>query len=346
MELTFFLKGLALLFGFYMAWNIGANDVANAMGTSVGSKALTLKKAIFLAALLEFSGAFFFGSNVSKTIQNGILSPDMYVLEPQVLVLGMLAVLLSTGLLLQVASYLSLPVSTTHAIVGSVLGFGLLTRGSTAIQWKSVSMICSSWVLSPFLSGALGFLVYYAIEKLVLYPAYAGDGGATYFRKQRFFVTLQIVSACFVAFAHGANDVSNAVGPVAAIFSVFDPTLEGKIPYWLLAFGGVSIIIGLATWGFRVIETVGKKITELSPAKGFAAEFSTAFVVLFASKVGLPISTTHALVGSVFGVGLVQGAQSLNLTVFKGILVSWITTLPLCAVVSSLVYQLLELALR
>ena len=414
MELTAFLEWMALVLGFYMAWNIGANDVANAMGTSVGSKALTLSKAVFLAAVLEFSGAFFAGSNVSETIQKGIVDTSLFQ-DPNIFVLGMLAALLSTGIILQIASYFALPVSTTHAIVGSIIGFAVFVGGIDAVLWSEVFAIALSWLLSPVLSGLISFLLFFLIRKfildslaplkilslvvpvfvfvftgflsfmfipkwlqmggvflpftaLVMYSLLVGFffsylsflslkkvaifAGVSSFegslsnRVEKVFVFFQITSACMVAFGHGANDVSNAIGPVAAILNALKTQSvdsQSVVPSWLLAFGGVGIVIGLATWGWRVIETVGKKITHLTPSRGFAAEFGTAFTVLAASKFGLPISTTHALVGAVMGVGLVSGIRSLNFSIFKSIAVSWITTLPLCAVFTAIIFFFLRI---
>lgn len=413
MELTAFLEWMALVLGFYMAWNIGANDVANAMGTSVGSKALTLSKAVFLAAVLEFSGAFFAGSNVSETIQKGIVDTSLFQ-DPNIFVLGMLAALLSTGIILQISSYFALPVSTTHAIVGSIVGFAIFVGGAEAVLWKEILAISLSWVLSPVLSGIISFLLFFLIRKFILdssdplkilslvvpllslfftgvltfiflpnwletfniylpvaaltaYSILVGSiayyisfislkkvavfAGAASINSisvnsvEKVFVFFQIASACMVAFGHGANDVSNAIGPVSAILTTLKTQSvdsQSVVPSWLLAFGGLGIVIGLASWGWRVIETVGKKITHLTPSRGFAAEFGTAFTVLLASKFGLPISTTHALVGAVMGVGLVSGMRSLNFTVFKSIVVSWVTTLPLCASFTAVIFFFLK----
>lgn len=416
MELTTVLEVLALVLGFYMAWNIGANDVANAMGTSVGSKALTIGRAVVLAAILEFSGAFFIGSNVSETIQKGIITTEIFQSDPQIFVLGMLGALLSTGILLQVASYFALPVSTTHAIVGSVIGFGMFVGGLDAIHWAEVGWISLSWICSPVLSGAISYFIFRIIERHILFAknpsqtmqkivpcfvflcfgvaslsflyqglsqmhlnfsfglalsislslsAVTAVASSLLLRRspvfsianstssvevissiEKSFVYLQILSACLVAFAHGANDVSNAIGPVAAILSVLKTQMidqKSVVPSWLLAFGGVGMVMGLATWGWRVIETIGKKITELTPTRGFAAEFGAATTVLLASKLGLPISTTHALVGAVFGVGLVRGIKALNLATFKNIVLSWVVTLPLCSLFSVCLFYILKL---
>ncbi len=463
MDLTIGLQLLTLLLGFYLAWNIGANDVANAMGTSVGSKALTLKKAVFIAAILEFSGAFFCGSNVSETIQKGIIDVTVFQSDPMTFVLGMMGSMLATGILLQIASYFSLPVSTTHAIVGAVLGFGMVIGGVGAIQWNGILWIAGSWIFSPILSGILSYFIFILIQKQILYainPVAAAQRLAPFFvflcfnvmtltlfskfdypftwgvsvsmlaaflsyklfnqfappndlyvpsgfqpaqavslekalhhlqrvhlsnRKEAYserisrilsevralsndvkredpflhstvhyhsvektFVILQILSACLVAFAHGANDVANAIGPVAAIFAALKTNsiaATSTVPTWLLTLGGAGVVIGLATWGWRVIETIGKKITELTPTRGFAAEFGASATILLASKLGLPISTTHALVGAVFGVGMARGLKALNLQTLKEIVVSWMVTIPLCAALSVVMFYFLKLVL-
>ncbi len=469
MDLNTILQGVVLLLGFYMAWNIGANDVANAMGTSVGSRALSLKKAVFLAAILEFSGAFFVGSSVSETIQKGIIDPQIFQADPTIFILGMMGSLLATGALLQLASYFGLPISTTHAIVGAVIGFGAVIGGVDAVHWSEVGWIVMSWILSPVLSGIVAYAIFNAIQRKILYalnpieatqkitpffvflcftvaslslcfhgldqldlnlpigvalsisvsvglvaaiishflvqriPESAfqlADGfhpyqavslekalhhlqrvhltnrnevyeeqishiltevrslsdtvkkntpfnhsTTQYHGVEKIFIYLQILSACLVAFAHGANDVANAIGPVAAVLGVIQTnTLSGHslIPSWLLALGGAGIVIGLATWGWRVIETIGKKITELTPTRGFSAEFGAAATILLASKLGLPISTTHALVGAVFGVGMARGLKALNLQTLKEIVISWIVTIPLCAFFSILAFHLLK----
>lgn len=417
MEFDILLRSITLLLGLYMAWNIGANDVANAMGTSVGSKALTLKKAVFLAAILEFCGAFFVGSSVSQTIQGGIINLSAFQTDPMLFVIGMMGSLLATGLLLQIASYFGLPVSTTHAIVGAIVGFGLVIGGIDAIQWKEIGRIACSWVLSPLLSGAVAYFLFSFIEQKILFapiPIKAAKKIVPYFiflcsnliilslcyqglsqlklnlsftqslivacplsmgfacicyillnkktaalaysqsnistnkaphSVEEIFSYLQVISACLVAFGHGANDISNAIGPVAAVLNTLKTkTLEigGSTPSWLLLFGGLGVILGLATWGWRVIETIGKKITELTPSRGFSAEFGAAITILIASKLGLPISTTHALVGAICGVGIVQGTRAINYKTLKEIIISWIVTIPLCAIFSIILFYLLK----
>lgn len=470
METETILKLLVLAVGFYMAWNIGANDVSNAMGTSVGSGALTLRKAVILAAILEFSGAFFVGANVSQTIQKGLLDTSLFIDQPIILILGMCASLLGTGIWLQIASYAGWPVSTTHAIVGAIIGFGCVISFD-AVQWGEVGAIASSWVISPVLSAILSYCLFSFLQRKILYamnPIEAtkksmpflvflvlvtftlstffgglknlkltvsvpevflialligGVGGAVtyllikrsknlsqynesptrptpqtvislekavkhlqrvrvssqdethrkvseilftvkqlsdklrqetslvertseYHVVEKLFVYLQIMSACFVAFAHGANDVANAIGPVAAVLDIIKNgaiSATATIPTWLLAFGGAGIVLGLATWGWRVIETIGKKITELTPTRGFCAEFGAATTILIASKLGLPISTTHCLVGSVLGVGLARGFRALNLRMLRDIILSWIVTIPASAVMSIIVFYILRI---
>lgn len=457
---------LILVTGFYMAWNIGANDVANAMGTSVGSGALTLRRAVIVAAILEFSGAFFFGSRVSETVQSGIINADMFASHPRTLVYGMLAALASAGIWLQVASYYGWPVSTTHSIVGAVVGFGAVVGGLEAVKWREVGFIFSSWILSPVLGGILGYYIFNIIRKKVFYAqrpfiaaqqftpflvfivifilalvltfeglqnlhlemnslqktllavglaacgslisyflvnrmspliperapllAYgphvsteleqarqhlqsvkkATEGELRYhvsllveeveglenslhqkqevdhthsenLKVEQIFSYLQIMSACMMAFAHGANDVANAIGPLSAAVAILTTgifAVDTSVPTWALALGGVGIVIGLATWGWRVMETIGKKITELTPSRGFAAEFGAATTIVLASRLGLPVSTTHTLVGAVLGVGFARGLEAVNLNTTRDILVSWVVTVPLGAILTILLF--------
>jgi phosphate/sulfate permease len=473
MEVESILKILVLVIGFYMSWNIGANDVSNAMGTSVGSGALTLRRAVILAAILEFSGAFFVGANVSETMQRGLIDTSMFLTEPTTLIIGMSAALLSTSIWLQVASYFGWPVSTTHAIVGAILGFGAVVGGSGAIQWSEVLSIGLSWVFSPLISAVISYMLFGILQKKILYainPAGASlrllpyltmavfgiftlslifngldninihlsfpqallvsflvgslafaityvavrrkkkkesyeaisrhspqsvisinkalkhlqrvhantidqahdkvaelisevkelsytlkdetsfsERTSEYKTVENMFVYLQILSACFVAFAHGANDVANAIGPVAAVLDIIKNGAisdVSAIPSWLLAFGGLGIVVGLATWGWRVIETIGKKITELTPTRGFCAEFGAATTILLASKCGLPISTTHCLVGAVLGVGLARGIRALNLSMIKDIVLSWVITIPASAIMSIVVFYAMKFVFK
>lgn len=415
-----------LLFGFYMAWNIGANDVANAMGTSVGSGALSLRQAVLTAGVLEFSGALLMGTHVTSTMQKGILVANVFQGKDTLLFAGLLSSLAAAGTWLQVASYYGWPVSTTHCIVGSMVGFGLVYGGAGAVFWSSLARVISSWVVSPLMGAAVSFLVYKCIRRYVysaLNPGQAaaaaapiavflgvtgisfaafplsktfpvalaqalacGTAGAflvdRIIRKQLghllkkstsssqeehkddtnksigflsdiagpkgtqleivygVFGYMQVLSACFMSFAHGGNDVSNAIGPLAAALSILHgataSAAEIVIPNDVLAWGGFGIVAGLAMWGYRVISTIGKKITELTPTRGFAAEFAAASVVLFASKLGLPISATHTLVGAVMGVGFARGLNSVRAETVREIVVSWAVTIPVGAMLSVL----------
>jgi phosphate/sulfate permease len=460
---------LLLLAGFYMAWSIGANDVANAMGTSVGSGALTLRQAVMIAAVLEFSGALLFGSHVSETIQTGIIDTSIFANQSHLLVYGMLSSLLAAGAWLQIASYFGWPVSTTHCIVGALVGFGIVVGGLEAIQWDNVFFIVTSWVISPILGGIISYLLFNLFRKKIFYThnpiesakkltpilvfltitfmglilvfkglesfelnfsffqallisvlagivaslisyllirnisspvrekpqsifsvetsvalekskkhllraqssvqgnemryhlsvlineidhmnstvknsAEVAIHKSEYATVEKIFGYLQIMSACLMAFAHGANDVANAIGPLTeGVQVLLSNTIftSPSTPFWALALGGTGIVVGLATWGWRVIDTIGKKITELTPTRGFAAEFGTALTVVFASRLGLPISTTHTLVGSVVGVGLARGLEALDLSMTKDIVISWLVTVPAGAVIAIFFYNII-----
>ena len=396
---------IAALLAFYMAWAIGANDVANAMGTSVGSGALTVGGAVIVAAIFEFAGAFLAGGHVTDTVRKGML--DMSSLGREQLIYGMMASLASAGTLLIGATRFGLPISTTHAIVGAIVGFGAVAIGIDAVNWPKVLQISLSWITSPLLAGVIAFAIFHLIRSTILNksnpvhqirkygPAFfffvffiiglvtlfkglkhinldldlmealagsvalglIGSGlGAFFIRRvqigeadpdhrfdqvERIFVVLQILTACAIAFAHGSNDVANAIGPLAAIVNAVenvDLTAKAPIAPWMLAIGGLGIVIGLATWGYRVMETIGKKITELTPSRGFAAQLAAASTIVLASRLGIPISTTHTLVGAVLGVGLARGITALDLRVVGNILASWIATLPIAAALSVFFY--------
>jgi PiT family inorganic phosphate transporter len=384
--------GLAL----YMAWAIGANDVANAMGTSVGSGALTIRQAILVAGVLEFGGAFLAGGHVTETIRSGILDADLFTEDPDRLIWGMLAALAAAGTWLLLATRAGWPVSTTHSIVGAIVGFGAVGIGADAVQWGKVAQIAVSWVTSPLIAGGIAFLIFRFVRSAVLDqddpvacarrlgPLFvfvvvftlslvtlnkglknlkldfdfgeastlaaalglaaaiagrfllarmklgAGDSEFRYRRVETLFGMLQVMTACAVAFAHGSNDVANAIGPLAAIHQAVAGASEGKavVTTWMLGIGGIGIVVGLATHGYRVMETVGKKITELTPSRGFSAELATALTIVVASRLGIPVSTTHTLVGSVLGVGLARGIGALDLRVVGTIFLSWLITLP------------------
>ena len=410
MDLDTFLLSFAVIACIYMACNIGANDVANAMGTSVGSKALTFKQAIMIAAVAEFVGAFFVGGSVSDTIRKGMLDPTVFEGAPYHLVYGMISALLAAALWLHIASYLGWPVSTTHSIVGGVVGFGVIAGGMDVINWGKVGQVVLSWVVSPVMGGLVAFLVFKFISKNVfskrtplayaknLLPymvfvvfviltnamVYKGlknlhldlsfinslvisllvgslafvvtkflakkipynaswDLQKQFHETENVFKYLQILTAFYVAFAHGSNDVANAVGPLAAVVAILKDgqvNMQVVMPTWILALGGGFIVFGLLVWGAKVMATVGEKITELTPSRGFAATFGAATVVLICSKMGLPISTTHTLVGSVIGVGLARGLASLNFDIIKMIAISWISTIPFTAIISMLCYKI------
>lgn len=412
MELAIFYIIMAALFGLFMAWGIGANDVANAMAPSVGSKAITIKQAILIAAVFEFAGAVLAGGGVTSTIRRGIVDSSLLAGQPELLIFGMLASLLAAGTWLLVASRFGWPVSTTHTIIGAVVGFAAIGIGVTAVQWPQVGRIAMSWVVSPVLAGAIAWLLFVSVQRLVLertnplkqarrwVPFYIFLAGffmtlVTVFKGiahigievttmqayglavlvglvitgigtlfilripyqepekrefhfvtvERIFGVLMVVTACSMAFAHGSNDVANAVGPVAAVVSVAasgDVGQEAIVPIWILILGGIGIVIGLATYGHRVIATVGQNITTLTPSRGFAAGLAAAATIVMASGTGLPISTTHTVVGAILGVGMARGIAAINLRVVGSIFMSWIITVPAGAGLSVLFFLILR----
>ena len=410
----FILLVLACIFGFFMAWGVGANDVANAMGTSVGSRALTIKQAIIIAMIFEFCGAYLAGGEVTETIKNGIV--DIDVMTADLLVLGMMSALLAAGTWLLIATSKGWPVSTTHTIIGAVVGFAAFGVSFDAVHWSAILPITASWVVTPFLSGILAFGLFVSVQKLIIntdnpfenakryVPFYmfltgfmvalmtlskglkhvgldinseqsvvlavgigilvmllgivllrrvqiAPDANrSTYFASvEKVFANLMIFTACSMAFAHGANDVANAVGPLAAIAGVIQSNgaaelgAKSAVPAWVLLLGAVGIVIGLATYGYKVIATVGRGITELTPSRGFAAELATASTVVGASAIGLPVSTTHTLVGAVLGIGLARGISALNLRVIGSIFMSWAITLPAGGFLAIVFFSILKL---
>ena len=397
---------IAAFAGFFMAFGIGANDVANAMGTSVGSKAITFKQAIFIAAIFEFMGAYLAGGEVTSTIRKGIVDPNLYIGKENIFIIGMMSALLAAGTWLLVASSKGWPVSTTHSIVGSIVGFVIISAGFQAVSWDKVGTIAASWVVSPAISGTMAFLLFLSAKKFILDrrdPAQAAVSlipiysffvaviiGLVTARKglkhvgipltdnevvlvtigigvvasvvtavllnlnkekikeygvESAFAILMIVTASAMAFAHGSNDVANAIGPMSAIISV---TSEGAIGAksavspWILFIGGVGIVFGLAMLGGRVIKTVGSKITALTPSLGFSAEMAAASTVVAATYLGFPISTTHTLVGAVIGVGLAKGVSHLDLSSIGRIVLSWVVTIPAGATLTVLFYVLLR----
>jgi PiT family inorganic phosphate transporter len=404
MEYAIVFVTLAVIFGLYMTWGVGANDVANAMGTSVGSGAITVRRAILIAAVFEFTGAVVAGGHVTGTIRQGIIDASA-VPSPEVLVWGMLASLLAAGLWLMVASYFGWPVSTTHTIVGSLIGFGVVGVGPDAVDWGQVTGIVASWIVSPLLGATIAFGLTLSVRRLILDaespleaakrwgPVYIfmmgvlivlitlfkglshlnieltavetagialsaglliGLAGRALIRRiqvdpvaekdfhyagvERVFAPLCVFTACSMAFAHGSNDVANGIGPLAAVVSIVstgEVTQSSDLPLWILVLGGAGIVLGLSTMGYRVMKTIGTKITELTPSRGFCAEIAAATTVVIASRLGLPVSTTHIIVGAVLGVGLARGIAAIDLRVVAGIVTSWLVTLPIGATLAA-----------
>ena len=403
---------LAGLFGLFMAWGIGANDVANAMATSVGSRAITVRQAIIIAAIFEFAGAVLAGGGVTATLRGGMVDPAHLEGQAELLVWGMLAALLAAGTWLMIASQRGWPVSTTHSIIGAIIGFIVAGLGFNAVVWGRVGEIAASWVISPVSAGVVAYFLFRSVQWLILnhddpvrrarryVPVYmflgaffialmtllrglrhvgldismtTGYGlsvafglvvaiaGAWFIRRvpmnddadrrlqfitvERMFAVMMVMVACAMAFAHGSNDVANAVGPVAAVMSAATTgTVDdvSPVPLWVLVLGGAGIVIGLATLGKRVMATVGKNITQLTPSRGFAAGLAAAGTVVVASSLGLPISTTHTLVGAVLGVGFARGIGAININVVGGIFMSWIITLPVGAALSVIFFFILR----
>ena len=406
-QYSFLLLIMACFFGFFMAWGVGANDVANAMGTSVGAQAITIKQAIIIAMVFEFTGAWLAGGEVTSTIRSSIIDIESAGFDdrPELLIFGMLSSLLAAGIWLVVASKYGWPVSTTHSIIGAIIGFAVVGISADSVMWGQVLEIVASWIVSPVFSGTIAFILFLSVEKLVLsredplkyakkfVPYYmflvgfviamvtlvkglshvglevtfsqsaflalafalltvtigifllrrlrlpdSDQPTAQMQSVERVFGVLMIFTACSMAFAHGSNDVANAIGPLAAINSVIANNgafeAESALPVWILLLGGFGIVTGLAMWGHRVIRTIGKNITELTPSRGFAAEIAAATTVVIASGTGIPVSTTHTLVGAVLGVGLARGMSALNFGVVGRIFLSWIVTLPAGAILS------------
>ncbi len=404
---------LAVVFGFYMAWSIGANDVANSMADAVGSRAITIVTAVILAAICEFCGAFFAGSHVADTIRSGIIDPNAFVAEPRVLAAGLVAALLASAVWLHLASFLGLPVSTTHSIVGAIAGFGILQAGLGVIQWPKMAQIIASWFISPVAGGIVAFIIFMILSKLVfandrplgramigvpictffvfftvcIATIYKGLNNlnlsltamdsfmistvislvaavGTYFflrrywaneedtpikeqldRVEKVFAVLVVISSCAVAFSHGANDVANAIGPLAGVIEIQQSgALQTKaiIPPWVLALGGLGIVAGLATFGYRVMSTVGTRITELTPSRGVAADIAAMVTVLACTRMGLPISTTHTLVGAIIGVGMARGITAIDRGIVVNIFFSWIATLPVVMILTGILFYVIR----
>jgi PiT family inorganic phosphate transporter len=395
----------ALLIGFSMALAIGANDVANSMATAVGAKAITPKQAVLIAGVLEFIGATFFGKQVTETIRKGILHLDVLA-DPKIVIWGSISALIGATIWLAIATYKSWPVSTTHSIVGGMVGYGIAAGGFAVVNWSKIITITLSWVISPLVGLAVSYIMFKSISATILHskdikrnsklwiPFFLGlaafiialsfitktlhmpitfkaliyavlfgifmaiilmiyvilklknASDDPYVYVEEIFRKSQVITSCYVALAHGANDVANAIGPVAAVYAaVVTGTVGAKaeIPRYILALGGLGIAIGVAVWGSRVMKTVGTEITELNNSRGFAIDFSTATTVLMASNLGMPISTTHTVVGSVIGNGLARGTGSINLGVIKDIFISWFLTVPAAAIVSYVLFKIILL---
>jgi PiT family inorganic phosphate transporter len=395
---------IGYVFGFYMAWNIGANDVANSMASSVGAKAITIRQAVFLAGILNIIGAVFIGSHVTNTIRKGIVSTEVLT-DPHLALIGALSALLAAALWVSFATWKSLPVSTTHSIVGSMIGFGIMAGGFSVINWAKLAAVVMSWIISPVFSIIIAFFMFKLIIRLILskedsfthalklspffigatffvvilsflfktplgkklvvgpyvsllvavilavFFGFVGRKALGWFIKRRedgaeaIFQRIQVGTACYVALAQGANDVANAIGPLAVIYFLVKTGSVGAkvpVPVFLLLFGGIGIACGIAMAGHRVMETMGKKITTLSNTRGFCVEFSAATTVLVASKMGLPVSTTHAAVGGVLGVGLARGIEAVNFGIVFKIMLYWVLTVPAAAVTSMILFKILQ----
>ncbi len=391
-----------------MAWNIGANDVANSMASAVGAKAITIRQAVFIAGILNVLGAVFIGSHVTNTIRKGIVSTEILA-DPNLALIGALSAILAAALWVSFATWKSLPVSTTHSIVGAMIGFGIMAGGFSVINWGKLAAVLISWVISPVFSLIISFLLFKFIIKviisrkdsfirslkwspffigitlfvvvlsflfktplgkrlslstpmsLVLASVLAvilsiiGMKALKHFIRpkksnsaEEVFRFIQVGTSCYVALAQGANDVANAVGPLAVIYFIVKTGSVGAkvpVPTFLLLFGGVGILCGIWMAGYRVMDTLGKKITTLTNTRGFSVEFAAATTVLIASKMGLPVSTTHAAVGGVMGVGIARGIEAVNFSIIFKIMIYWVLTVPVAAITSMIIFKILQLIL-
>lgn len=409
----FIIVVITAIFGFIMAFGIGANDVANAMGTSVGSGTITAKQAIYIALIFEFFGAYLAGGEVAETIKSGIIATDAFTGRPEVLIIGMMSALFAAGIWLVIASQKGWPVSTTHSIIGAIVGFAVVTVGMEAVQWSQFGGIVGSWFITPFIAGVVAYLIFTSTQKMIFdteapmknaekyAPYYTAltvfiicivtlekglkhvgldltgtettilsaiisiicaiicvfylrsnafksslQGKSAFSGVERVFSILMLITACAMAFAHGSNDVANAIGPLAAVVSIVDNggVIEGKtvMAPWVLPLGAIGIAVGLAVMGHKVMSTIGTGITDLTPSRGFAAQFACSITVVIASGTGLPISTTQTLVGAVIGVAFARGIAALNLGVIRNIIASWVITLPAGAILAIIIYYILN----
>jgi len=407
MSIEYYILIAGYILGFYMAWNIGANDVANSMASAVGAKAITVRQAVFIAGILNVVGAVFIGSHVTNTIRKGIVSTEILA-DPHIALIGALSALLSAALWVSFATWKSLPVSTTHSIVGAMVGFGIMAGGFSVIKWGKLAAVVLSWVISPVFSLVIAFVMFKFIVKLIISKqksfvmalklspffigiavfivvlsfifktplgktlamgnltallfalivaiifGFAGMKLLSRFIRERkdgaeaIFKRIQIGTSCYVALAQGANDVANAIGPLAVIYFIVKTGGVGAtvpVPVFLLLFGGIGIAFGISMAGARVMETVGKKITTLTNTRGFSVDFAAATTVLVASKMGLPVSTTHAAVGGVLGVGLARGIEAVNFRIIIKIMLYWVLTVPISAITSMIIFKILQLIL-
>lgn len=403
---------ITAIFGFFMAFGVGANDVSNAMGTSVGSGTINAKQAIVIAMIFECAGAYLAGGEVTETIKSGVIDTAYYTAEPEVLALGMMAALFAAGFWLLIASRMGWPVSTTHTIIGAVIGFACVTAGVDAVEWSEIGNIVGSWFITPVIAGIIAYAIFFSTQKLIFDtetpfknaqrfgPYYMGItiviicivtmvkglkhvglhlshneimviSGAIgiasvimshfYFKSKIFqtriqkgtfgavekvFSILMLLTACAMAFAHGSNDVANAIGPLSAVVSIVDNNgqilANAPLAWWILPLGALGIAAGLIIMGYKVMATIGTGITDLTPSRGFAAQFATAVTVVLASGTGLPISTTQTLVGSILGIGFARGIAALNMKVIRNIVVSWVITLPAGALFVIIIYFILR----
>lgn len=411
MEYGYVYIAMGIIFGLFMAWGVGANDVANAMGTSVGSRALTIRQAIIIAIIFEAAGSLLAGVQVTHTIRSEIINTHLLINSPEQLIYGMLAALLAAGTWLLIASHYGWPVSTTHSIVGAIIGFGSVCLGVDSVHWSVVINIFLSWILTPIIAGIIAYMLFFSVQRLIFdtespfinakrhIPSYIFmvamvvmlsvmegikilglnlsvftnvsvsclaslmvtfigwllmhrieiDPNAEYRLRfamvEKIFSILMIFTACAMAFAHGSNDVANAVGPLAAIVSIVehggDINQQNAIPPWIMMLGAFGIVLGLAMYGHRVMATIGTNITQLTPSRGFAAQLATAATVIISSALGLPVSTTQTLVGAILGVGFARGMGALNIGVIRNILMSWIVTVPAGAVLAIFFYYII-----
>ncbi len=407
MSPEYYILIIGYIVGFYMAWNIGANDVANSMASAVGAKAITLRQAIFIAGLLNVLGAVFIGAHVTDTIRKGIVSTQVLT-DPHIALLGAVSALLAAAFWVSFATWKSLPVSTTHSIVGAMIGFGIMAGGVSVINWHKLGAVVLSWIISPVFAMVISFIMFKIIVKAILkkenpfaralklspifisitffviimsflfktplgsslsistrsaviisllISVFLGyicsillknfikdlEGGV-----ENIFKRIQIGTSCYVALAQGANDVANAIGPLAVIYFIVKTGNIGTkvaVPTFLLLFGGIGIACGIAMAGSRVMDTLGTKITTLNNTRGFSVDFAAATTVLIASKMGLPVSTTHAAVGGVLGVGLARGLSAVNFYIIFKIIVYWLLTVPVAALTCVIIFNILEFIL-